>query len=275
MLNLDINIDAIASQMKMEVEEAQGLIKASVGTLAAATNQQIAKLVQTKLHSRQQKYKQALTFKQVADNLWVIELDASALWIEEGKAAGSMLDDLLKSPKAKTSKDGTKYMVVPFEHSKPPSQQPAMAQSISDVLKDKLKKAGVGYKKLDRNPDGSVRQGLVHKGDYGGPQREATTRKDGSPLNEAWKSPALDGLRIYQHAMKNPDGSPKTDKKGNAMGRRDVMTFRVASEKHRGRKWEHEGLEGVKFFEQAFDWAMTTWQSEILPELLKASGSST
>lgn len=267
MFRIDVNIDEVAAQLKTEMEQAQAMVKMAVGSLAAATNQQIVKQVNEKLHSRRDKYKEALTFKQVADNLWVIELDAKAMWIEEGKEAGSMLDDLLKSPKAKVGKDGNKYIVVPFEHTKVPSKQTEQAQSITDVLKQNLRKAGVGFKKLDRNPDGSVRQGLVHSGDFGGPQRGRTAH------NAAWTSPALDGVRIYQHAAKNPDGSPKKDKSGNAMGRRDIMTFRIASEKHRGKKWNSPGLEGTKFFEHAWEWAMQKWESEILPELIKASES--
>ena len=260
MLNLHINIDEIVAQMQQEATQAQEMVKVAVATLATATNQQIVKQVNDKLHSRREKYKDALSFKQVADNLWVIELDAKAMWIEEGKEAGSMLDDLLKSPKAKTDKDGHKYLIVPFEHTKPPTKQTVEAQSITDILKKGLKQAGVGFKKLDRNPDGSVKQGLVHKGDYGGPKKPH------------WSNRALDGVRVYQHAMKNPDGSPKTDKKGNAMGRRDIMTFRIASEKHRGKKWEYPGIEGTHFFEHAWEWAIQKWETEILPKLLAEGG---
>ncbi len=256
MLSLDINIDEIAAQMQGEIEQSKTAIQKAVGTLAAATNQRIAQQVNEKLHSRRQAYKDALSFKQVADNLWVIELDAKALWIEEGKPQGSMLDDLLKSPKAKVSADGHKYIVVPFEHSKKPQHQTEEAQNITDVLKTSLKKAGVSFQKLERNPDGSVKQGLLHAGDHGGPKKPH------------WTNRALDGVRIYQSAIKNPDGSVKTNGKGQQMGRRDVMTFRIASEKHRGTKWEYPGIEGMKFFDEAYIWAMEKWESEVLPALL-------
>jgi len=255
MLSLDINVDQIAAEMEGEVENSRRLIAMSVGRLAAATNQHVVKLAEKKLHSRLAAYKKALSFKEVGENTWVIELDEKALWIEDGKEAGSMLDDLLKSPKAKVSKDGHKYIVVPFEHSKAPQHQTAEAQSITDMLRKDLKKQGVNFKKLDRNPDGSVREGLVHSGNHGGPKKPH------------WTNRALDNVRIYQKGMKNPDGSPSLDGKGMQKGSRTALTFRIASEKHRGTKWEQPALEGVKIFDEAFEWALQQWETEILPML--------
>lgn len=38
--------------------------------------------------------------------VWVLNLDRHARWIDDGRSEGEMIDDLLKSDKAKTSKDG-------------------------------------------------------------------------------------------------------------------------------------------------------------------------
>jgi hypothetical protein len=79
----------------------------------------------------------------------------------------------------------------------------------------------------------------------------------------------LDGVSIYQRMKKNPDGSMATGRKGNPVVVRDVMTFRVASSKHMGQKWDHPGLEGKEFLDEAYSWALNHWETEILPSIIK------
>jgi len=75
--------------------------------LTTQVHAHILEEVQSKLHSTRQKYIDALSYKQVDADTWVIELGKDAMFIEEGlKPNTDMLDGLLKSPKAKTAKDG-------------------------------------------------------------------------------------------------------------------------------------------------------------------------
>jgi hypothetical protein len=47
------------------------------------------------------------------------------------------------------------------------------------------------------------------------------------------------------------------------------MTFRVVSSKHKGVKWEHPGIEGTHFFEEAETWAKQQWDNQIVPDILR------
>jgi hypothetical protein len=119
---------------------------------------------------------------------------------------------------------------------------------------------------VERNPDGSPKTGLIHSLNLGGEQRGqtyTTTYKNpqGQPLNAPWKSPVLDGVRIYQTATKGKGGRESV--------RRDIMTFRVVSSKHFGLKWNHPGLQGVKLLDEALQWAGEHWEMEILPSILE------
>jgi hypothetical protein len=51
--------------------------------------------------------------------------------------------------------------------------------------------------------------------------------------------------------------------------RRDIMTFRtVSSNPALADKWKHPGLAAKKFLDRSAEWAMDTWEKEILPTIL-------
>lgn len=155
------------------------------------------------------------------------------------------MDELLNGKSAKTGKDGKKYAVIPFEHSKNPSEQSSKARELTNQIKSELKRQGVNYRKPEYNPDGSPKLGLIKRFNV-----------DSAKLKPTDKNSPLQGVAIYQRM----EGSKV---------KRDVMTFRVISEKHREEgKWVHPGRPGDKLMDKAFDWAMTTWENEILPDIL-------
>lgn len=161
--------------------------------------------------------------------------------------SGSMLDDLLRDG-AKTSKDGNRYKAIPFEHSKAPSQMNDKAKKYVSHIKAELKQRGLPYKKLELGSDGSPRIGKLHQFNI----------KSTYPSAKA-KNPALHGLTIYQH---------KDEKTGKV--RRDIMTFRIASDKHRAEGlWFHPGIEPKKFLDQAAEWAVKTFETDILPNIME------
>lgn len=246
---ITIDIDNLAQQLDKKKEEIYAQTKKAVQGLAAASHAHVLELAGDKLKTLQNKYKDAIDFEQVDDNLWVVSLDKSAMWIEKGHEQWSMYDKLASSPKAKTSKDGGKYMVIPFEKSKRPSEQSPRAKSVTDKVRAFLKKENVPYKKIEYNPDGSPKMGLLHKFDIKSPR----------PSDKA-KSPELFGLSIYQ----------RKDKETGRI-KRDVMTFRVVSSKNAGDgRWEYQPREGVNIFEETYKWAITSWNQEILPALIES-----
>lgn len=244
-LKFSINAEEMASlfgDLKKEVEAA---LTDGVQRLASMTHAKTLEHAQSELTSTRKKYTDALSFEEIEKGVWVVSLDESALFIEEGRKSGSMVDDLLRN-NAKVSKDGNRYKAIPFEHSKPPSQQTPKAKEITDQIKRELRSVGVPFKKIEYNPDGSPRIGKLHKFDFPSNKPSAMA-----------SHPALSGLTIYQHKTSG----------GNI--RRDIMTFRMVSDKSKAEgKWHHPGLEARKFMDKAFASALQEWESEILPEIL-------
>lgn len=184
-------------------------------------------------------------YEKVEDGLWVVTLKEPAMWIEEGRKSGFM-EELLDGKSSRTNKKGEKYAIIPFEHSKNPTEQSPKAQQLANQIKEELKSRNINWKKIEKNKDGSPRLGLLHKINIDNPR-----------LKEAHKSSPTKGIAVYQ----------RKDSSGNV--RRDVMTFRIIHEKHRNEGlWIHPGREGDKLMDKAFDWAVDAWDREILPQIL-------
>jgi len=244
-IRIKLNTDSLGLQLEEKSKQIKKQFIQAVQSLAVACHAHILEQAGEKLKSLQAQYKSALDFEQVDDTLWVVSLNASARWIEEGTKARSGYDMLSTSKKAKTSKDGHKYLIIPFEHSKVPSQQSASARSLTDQIRSFLKKQNIPYKKIEYNEDGSPKLGLIHKFDINSAQPKGA------------KNQLLQGVAIYQH--KNEQGKVK----------RDIMTFRVISDRNKGDgKWEYKERNGINIFPETEKWAYDTWQKTILPALI-------
>ena len=246
-LRFSIDIEALVRDFGNFKKEIAQDLKKSIGQLASMTHAKTLELANNELKSLSQQYKESVSFQQIEENTWVISLDEKALWIEDGRSSGFM-QALLDGKSSKTSKDGHKYAIIPFEHSKNPSQQSSQARELSNQIKAELKKQKVSYRKVEHHADGSPKLGLLHKFSI-----------DSARLKDSHKDSPLKGIAIYQKM------NQKTGKV-----QRDVMTFRVISDKHKSEgKWMHPGRVGSKLMDKALDWATKTWEEEILPEIFK------
>lgn len=250
--------------MKGKMEKAA---KDALKDLALMTHAHIAERVQKELHSSRDKYIEAMDIRPDGDT-WIISLDKSAMWIEEGIEAGhEMIDDLLKSPKAKTAADGSKYMVIPFQHNKGPSQQTAAATNLTDTIRQELKKRQIPYNKIEKDQNGVPKQGLLHK--FNIMNRPLKTHNGpgqghggvGEVKQGNTGIPFLQGIRVYQKEVKNA-------KTGKSSIQRSIMTFRIVSSKQKGSgKWIHPGLQAKLFFDEAAQWALELWDKKIKQQL--------
>jgi hypothetical protein len=243
-LKFFINAEEIAATMKEFKAEVQLALEESVRGVAAMTHAKVTELAQQKLGQTRKIYTDNLDFQEVAPNVWVVSLDQPALFIEDGRKSGDMTEDLLRKG-AHIAKDGSRYKAIPFDQAKPPSQTSGFEKGLIAKLKSELKKAGIPYKKLELDKSGSPRIGRLHT-------LNISSMKPTSRASHA----ALAGVNIYQTKTAG----------GNV--RRDIMTFRIVSDKHRGSKWIHPGREASKFFEQALAWAEQEWEQSILPSIL-------
>ena len=160
------------------------------------------------------------------------------------------MEELLSGKSSKTGKNG-KYAVIPFQHNINPTEQSPKAYDLAQEIKYELKKKGVNWKKIEYNQDGSPRLGLLHKFDV-----ETARPVDAQKAHH--KTSLTKGIRVYQ----------RKDETGKV--RKNVLTFRVISERHRGEGlWNHPGRVGNKIFEKGFQWAMETWERDILPAIFE------
>jgi hypothetical protein len=268
-----LNIDVMA---KKAVQEANA-------NLAMMAHSKLLEIAQSKLHSRRQMFVENLSYTKVDDDTWLIVLDAKARWIDDGTDEHNMLDALLKSPKAKRAKDGSTYLVVPFNHGPGKgkgSSSPAQQDLIS-TIKSEMKSRGIPFAGIEKDSAGNAKQGRLHSFDI---TKSPLKSKEGpgqgwGPLgdvkqgpNERQKvgggpggggTPFLSGVNVYQNPVKGKDGVEKMKK--------SIMTFRVASSKHRdqGGRWDHPGNEPIRAFEDVGEWVASTWENEVKPQLLE------
>jgi hypothetical protein len=219
-LNIEVMDDAFVEQFKK-----------AVGGLAKSTQEYWISLAQAKLKSSRSEYVKGLRQAESFKHLRLGDSERYDIQLV-GKMANNFefgmdnFDMKLVKPgwlgggKAKISKEGKKYIVIPFGHSK--SDSPGQAYSGKAAranLKTELKKTmkQYGLDSLVRTAAGKVKEGTV-----------ARVKKDPSV------HPFLHGLVKIQKAV---SGSTST---GLGRGSSKMMTFRVMSEDSDG--WNHPGI---------------------------------
>lgn len=237
-------LDQFRKEMQKDINEA-------VGQLAKMTEMKILELAENGLHTTFDIYKANLSSSSPSSGVYVITLDQKAMWIEEGLPPDfDLKEGLLKKAKP-NEKTGYRSVVVPFKHNKGPSKNTPKAQDLVDQVKRVLRQENIPFKKIEKNANGSPRLGLLHKIDI-----------DSKKPTAKASTPALHGLRIYQNQ----------DEKGKVT--KGIYTFRTATDSPAGKdKFKHPGLEAKLFMDKAFEWAMETFDRDILPELLKKWGA--
>lgn len=245
-LNFQIDLDEIKKTLQNYTKGLQDDLVESVEGLATMTHAKTLEFAQDELSSTYKLYADNVEFSNPSDNLWIVSLKKPALWIEEGRQSGFM-EELLNGKSGKVSKDGKKYAVIPFEHNKNPTEQSIQAQNIANDIKSFLRKKNINWKKIETGPNGSPRLGRLHTFNINNPR-----------LKQHHKTSPTQGVSIYQ--TKNSEGKV----------RRDVVTFRIIHEDHKGEGlWMHPGREGSKLMDKAFEWALGTWEREILPAVME------
>jgi hypothetical protein len=263
-----MDLSALLNLEQELTPRAKAAMQQAAQHLATQTHAHILERSQSQLHSTRAKYANALGFYQENPHTWVVSLDASAMWIEAGFSKREMLDDLLKSPKAKTARDGSRFVVVPFDQNKAPTQSTQAQQDLTATVKSELKKRKIPYGKLEKDKDGNVKTGVLHRFDVmTKPIKTQNAPGMGAgPIGAVRQGPTgipfLQGIQVSQRANKMADGGTKYS--------RHITTFRVASSKHKGTgRWVHPGLQARNFFEEAFDWSKMTFEQQMVPQILE------
>jgi hypothetical protein len=141
----------------------------------------------------------------------------------------------LGGAKAKTSKDGSKYVVIPFRHSTT-SQRFAYtgkAKGVEPDLKGQLRKAvkDYGLDRMTRTATGQVVRGVTAR-----------------IPNKAPVHSYLKGM------VRTQTPTSGTTPKGLGRGSSTLTTFRVMSEKSKASSWIHPGLKAANLLPEVESW---------------------
>jgi hypothetical protein len=268
MLYLQLDMSAVSRLAENLRDKAEPLMQKYAADLASQTHAHIIDLATNGLHARRDRYLQALHFEQVNEVTWMIQLDAEAVWIEDGLPENfEMLDKLLNSPKAKTSADGTKYIAIPLKNGQGDVSHTAGGKEMKDAIQKEMRRMKIPFAKIERDfATGEPKLGKLHDitmktpikthegpGQGHGPVGQERQGRTGIPF--------LQGLRVYQKMGKDKIGRPQVQKA--------IMTFRMATSKQdKSEYWVHPGLPPKHFFEKGFDWALREWEKVIGPKVL-------
>ena len=271
-LNLDVSsLLSLRDNLEGSINSAMGRAGAK---LARATREHIVELAQGKLHTTREKFVKHLTVFPLdqGNNVWVVNLDKKFRWIDDGMEEHEMIDDLLKSNKAKTSKDGSRYLTVPFDHSpgKGKTGTTPAGKTLIDTIRKELKTRGIPFGKLEMDGSGKPRLGTLHNINI---TKEPAKTMNGpgqgkGPVGAVRQGPTgipfLQGIRISQKSVKDSETGKESVK-------RSIMTFRTVSSKMKGTgRWVHPGLEPKHLMEEGAAWAAQQWERIIGPEMVKA-----
>lgn len=270
MLLINLDISALV-QLRDQLEPSiRNAMRIHGQRLTAATHAHILELAKQKLHSRRKAFEEGLTIFEAEKGVWVINLDKKARWIDDGMDEHEMIDDLLKSKKAKTGKDGSRYMSIPFDHSpgKGKTSTTPAQQDLASTIKAELKKRGIPFGKLETGPTGAPKLGTLHKFDI---MKEPLKAVQGpgqgkGPIGQVRQGPTgipfLQGITISQKKVKDK-------KTGKESVQRGIMTFRTVSSKMKGSgRWVHPGLKPLHMMDDGYRWAMREWESRISQDVL-------
>jgi hypothetical protein len=289
MIKFTIDPKSVLDACKDEYENAKKQLSKSVGDLAKATQKHILELADSELSPnlrqvfRGKEDQHNIHLDTISPNVHVITLTGSAYFIEEGIPPGTdMKTDkwLFKSQKTKVSKDGNRYLVIPFEHSKGPSLQTGYEKNLTDRVKFELKAQNKLRKKnglpqipwagIEYDKHGKPKEGMLHEFNF-----------EGGKASKKWTSDPLERLRVYQAVEKDEQGNAKKTAGGKPKVSRSWMTFRTASENPKINpetgtapkdKFIHPGFTAKKFMDKSAEWCEQEFYNKILPEIFAKWG---
>lgn len=242
---LESDLEKLGVDVSRFLDQIEGQAKNAMQILHRQVYGFVVEEAESSLKSRRNIYLQNLGMMNESDNLWVVYLKKPAAWIENGMEPHNMIENLVKGPKAKTAKDGSRYNVIPFQYNKKPQESSRAHLQIQNLVKQELKKMGLD-KPIMRNGQPAVGRVATLQNTLTGP---------GMPVSRHGR-PLLQGLTIYQRVVQTASGKQKVV--------RDIMTFRVASTKQIGTGlWDHPGLKGAKIFDKVAKKVDEAWSKMI------------
>ena len=256
-LKFTIDVEGISNSLEGLKKDIQKDIVDSADKLAKMTHAKVLELADEKLKSLAGQYKDNVVYDDTTPFIWIVTLKDPAEWIEEGRKSGFM-EELLHGKSSHQGKNG-RYAVIPFKHNVLPSRQSPKAADLARIIKTEAERRGISWGNIEKMPENAKEKNgfttaKLHSFSFDNPRAEAQLERHKHPLTH--------GVSIYQ---------TKNNKTGEI--RKDVMTFRVISEKDKNTgAWRHPGRPGAKLLEKAFEFAKQVWDKDILPSIFGKYG---
>ncbi len=287
------NADEIAAQLGVAAEDVQKQLQAAMETLSASTHAFIVQKANAELahndylrnaflgksdkvtHNNQSDPHplvspdaKNLRWNKIGSNMWVVELDQSAEYIDQGRPRMSMAtEDWLLKPndKLKTAKDGSTYKVIPMQaggasqHGEGPDIGAGMF--LKHALHSAIKSAKVNMKQIERDSNGDPRMGILHKLDVSKFEEKGRTKQGAFSKPRTPAEAAATGLPAHQgHFMIGSAVVMQRPADNKAGAKKEAVIFRVVSSKHQGEdRWQAPEIHGIKAMEAAYNWAQQEW----------------
>ncbi len=260
---ISANLEEIAAKLGSTRNQIDSLLKSSVERLSISTHAYVVEYAERNLHGfmREEFFGEKgrnVRWTEVSDGFWVVEIDESVAWIEEGRDPTFMGDWLLKGDKVKTAKDGSKYRVIPFSHSR---GNKIYNENFITEIKEAAKTAGINLNTVDKGSDGNPKLGMIGKLQFspGVTMGNRDTDRFFSKSRGEGVAKAL-GLKPYsgKHYL---DNAIVTQRQVGKFVKKEVVTFRVISSKHKGEgRWMYPAVPALNSIPAAFDYASKEWE---------------
>lgn len=275
-----VNADEVARQIGQEVEGVIGEIQSKVQGLAIQTHAKVIEFATEELKGYQLetflgKGAKNVRWTKASNNLWVVEIDESVGYFEDGRPSVSMATDKWLLKNAKTAKDNSKYKVIPFTHDLKGKGTDAhgTAAVLNTMAKNAVRVARtadnkrIPLYKIEKNPDGTVKTGIVHKIPVNAPFSQSQAPNLYSKPRTADEAKAT-GLKAHAGIFKLQGLVISQRDNGNGRIKREGVTFRVVSSKHQSEhRWMAPEIKPGNYLQKAFTWMEQEW-----PKILAGIG---
>lgn len=297
---INADLSKIAEQLNTVKSEVEGFVMQKVEEISIATHTYILGKAQAELTGHQldtyvgRAGSPNLKWEKISKGIWAVTLDPKAASIEEG-GPGQFMQWLLDSPKAHTARDGSKFLAIPIKQSqkiggKFNNSKPAYEAIAKSAIKD----AGLSLNRLEKNPDGTPKSGVLHKmlikeaptgvtqsthpGFFSAPRSKEMAALTGLPEHEGNYN--LQGLAILQRevpVLNKATGEQLINRLTNqpkTKWTREAVVFRTISSKHKAEgRWFTKETKGLKAFPEAAEFAQRSLDDAIkeLEQMLSRS----
>lgn len=270
-LDFRVNVRELATQLGLESDGIAKRINEAVRGLSISTHAFVVQYAQEKLEGWTLGYfmgekNKNVRWVEVSPSIWVVEIDESVAFIEEGRPIAFMGDWLLKpgAKGVKTAKDGSTYRVIPFTHQRGVGGKKISSEpEIASKIKKELKNQGIKMNVIERDGDGKAKTGVIHKlginekrssypqSLFSAPRNKDTAAAIG--LKPTHGTHFLNNAVVVQREVEGKGGKKKMSK--------EVVTFRVISSKHKAEgRWMYPKIDPLNAIPRAYTYATVEWE---------------